>query len=252
MDGSINFIGSLSGSIDEGGGGGSNVSITPILESGTKIAEYTIDDENGELYAPSNIVNDIQLNTTYPSDYDSIVNENGIALINLYPYAKTVKVDNDINNVLTELRTVEQDVNSMIAHWGDKQDKLTAGTNITIDANNVISASGGGGGINYSTNEQDTGILWVDNRHVFQKCFIFTSDFNFTTNYVTLPFTVSDLNIDMLIEGKIAILNANVPYTYYPMMRVNNNNLQAIAGSGLGNRAQSGSVLIIQYVKKVV
>ena len=35
----------------------------------------------------------------------------------------------------------------------NKQDKLTAGTNITIDANNVISASGGGGSYNDLTNK---------------------------------------------------------------------------------------------------
>lgn len=32
------------------------------------------------------------------------------------------------------------------AELANKQDKLTAGTNITIDSNNVISATGGGGG----------------------------------------------------------------------------------------------------------
>ena len=31
------------------------------------------------------------------------------------------------------------------AELANKQDKLTAGTNITIDSNNVISATGGGG-----------------------------------------------------------------------------------------------------------
>ncbi len=36
-----------------GGGGGSNVSITPTLQSGTKIADFEIDGEPGELYAPS-------------------------------------------------------------------------------------------------------------------------------------------------------------------------------------------------------
>ena len=36
-----------------GGGGGSTVSITPTLQSGTKIADYTIDGNAGELYAPS-------------------------------------------------------------------------------------------------------------------------------------------------------------------------------------------------------
>lgn len=36
-----------------GGGGGSNVTITPTLSSGTKIADFEIDGTPGELYAPS-------------------------------------------------------------------------------------------------------------------------------------------------------------------------------------------------------
>lgn len=36
------------------------------------------------------------------------------------------------------------------AELANKQDKLTAGTNITIDSNNVISATGGGGGDSYT------------------------------------------------------------------------------------------------------
>lgn len=40
--------------IDQGGGGGgSNVTITPSLSSGTKIADYSIDDAPGVLYAPT-------------------------------------------------------------------------------------------------------------------------------------------------------------------------------------------------------
>ena len=52
MQGNINFIGDLSGSIT-GEGGGSTVSIDPTLTSGTKIADFEIDGESGELYAPS-------------------------------------------------------------------------------------------------------------------------------------------------------------------------------------------------------
>lgn len=37
-----------------GGGGGSTVTITPTLATGTKIADYSIDGVNGELYAPNN------------------------------------------------------------------------------------------------------------------------------------------------------------------------------------------------------
>lgn len=36
-----------------GGGGGSTVSITPTLQSGTKIADFEIDGDAGELYAPA-------------------------------------------------------------------------------------------------------------------------------------------------------------------------------------------------------
>jgi hypothetical protein len=35
-----------------GGGGGSTVTITPTLSTGTKIADFSIDGQNGELYAP--------------------------------------------------------------------------------------------------------------------------------------------------------------------------------------------------------
>lgn len=53
MNGSINFDGTLSGSIaGGGGGGGSEVTITPVLTEGTKIADYSIDGAAGELYAP--------------------------------------------------------------------------------------------------------------------------------------------------------------------------------------------------------
>lgn len=36
-----------------GGGGGSTVSITPTLSSGTKIADFEIDGQSDSLYAPS-------------------------------------------------------------------------------------------------------------------------------------------------------------------------------------------------------
>lgn len=38
-----------------GGGGGSDVTITPTLSEGTKIADYSIDDVEGSLYAPTPI-----------------------------------------------------------------------------------------------------------------------------------------------------------------------------------------------------
>ena len=35
-----------------GGGGGSDVDITPTIQSGTKIADFEVDGVSGELYAP--------------------------------------------------------------------------------------------------------------------------------------------------------------------------------------------------------
>lgn len=46
----------------------------------------------------------------------------------------------------SDLDAVEEDVSDLQTDVAGKQDKLTAGTNITIDENNVISAAGGGGG----------------------------------------------------------------------------------------------------------
>ena len=53
MQASIDFDGTLSGSIaGGGGGGGSDVSITPTYNQGTKIADYSIDGNEGTIYTP--------------------------------------------------------------------------------------------------------------------------------------------------------------------------------------------------------
>ena len=53
MQASIDFNGTLTGSIaGSGGGGGSDVSITPTYNQGTKIADYSIDGNEGAIYTP--------------------------------------------------------------------------------------------------------------------------------------------------------------------------------------------------------
>ena len=53
MQASIDFDGTLSGSIaGGGGGGGSDVTITPTYNQGTKIADYSIDGNEGAIYTP--------------------------------------------------------------------------------------------------------------------------------------------------------------------------------------------------------
>lgn len=52
MQASIDFDGTLTGSIAGGGGGGSDVSITPTYQQGVKIADYSIDGNEGAIYTP--------------------------------------------------------------------------------------------------------------------------------------------------------------------------------------------------------
>lgn len=63
--------------------------------------------------------------------------------IDLSAYAKQEdlkQLQNDVNSMNTQ---VENNASNIVSLTNTKQDKLTAGTNITIDSNNVISASGG-------------------------------------------------------------------------------------------------------------
>ena len=95
--------GSVAGNIRFESGGGSNVTITPTLESGTKIADFTIDDTSGELYAPT---------PEPPIEYTAGTN-----------------IQISENNVISATDTT-----------------YTAGTGITIE-DGVISTDGGSGGI---------------------------------------------------------------------------------------------------------
>ena len=204
MDGFITFNGTLQGGIDGGSGGD---------------------------------VADVNVRHSQSTDYESVVNSEKIALIDLISYVRR-------NELAQELMVLE---NNFDLELTLKQDTLTAGDNISIE-NNVISAISSS--LNYSFNEQNTGTKWVDGKDIWQKSFLFESDLNISTNYVALPFDISDLNIDKLIQGFIAIVNSNVSYTFYPMIRKYNGVLQAVANPT--NRAQSGSVLTIQYTKTEV
>lgn len=58
----MKFVDELQGQIDKlkkmikGAGGGSTVTITPTLESGEKLADYSIDGTAGAIYAPLNVL----------------------------------------------------------------------------------------------------------------------------------------------------------------------------------------------------
>lgn len=68
----------------------------------------------------------------------------------------------EIESVKSEVNTVKSDVDDVKTDLNNKQDILTAGEGIDI-TNNVISATGGKGGINYTHEEQDTGLTYTYN-----------------------------------------------------------------------------------------
>lgn len=49
----LSSSGNMRGDMYRSGGGGSVVTIDPVYNSGTKIADYSIDGEDGEIYIPS-------------------------------------------------------------------------------------------------------------------------------------------------------------------------------------------------------
>lgn len=204
MQGNIDFTGSLSGSIAGGGGGGSDVTITPSLQSGTKIADYTIDDTPGVLYAPTP--------TSLTAQLPLSISENEIS-IDLSDYA----TQSDISDFVTgsELATVLEDYPTYtytesrytplasfnaytIAAESHFQRVLTAGANITIDpTTDTISASTW----NYSLNTKiNTGQKWIDNKSIY--LYIKPVD---NTGSATTNIDVTDLNIDTLIDYKMRI-----------------------------------------------
>ena len=98
-------------------GGGSSVSITPSLSSGTKVADYTVDGVSDALYAPTPI--DVEANpsrsgtadltklkvgsTTYdiPSGTEVVANPSGTASTDL----TSIQIGNDIFSIPSSTST---------------------------------------------------------------------------------------------------------------------------------------------------
>lgn len=105
MDGFINFNGTLEGSIAGGGGGD---------------------------------VTDVKVRDSQETTFESVVNEQGVAEIDLISYVRR-------NELSQELMRLENDINN----------ELERKQNI----------------VNFSTEEQDTGIKWIDGKPIYQRTF---------------------------------------------------------------------------------
>ena len=121
-----------------------------------------------------------------------------------------------------------------------------------------VDQSGGGGSINYSTQEQDTGIKWIDNNPIYQKTIV-TPALNISANSSTsvslssLGLTGYDTIID--INGKNDTLKLPLPYIVWSSNTLyaltvsydgSSNLLFSRSGGGINNQVYT---VTIRYTK---
>lgn len=94
----------------------------------------------------------------------------------------------DITDLSDVLVTDIED--GQVLAWDDVEQKF-----VNVDQ------SGGSSNIDYSTNEQDTGIKWLDGKTIYQKSYTFDTVVPVTANTYTTLVTDNTLNIETLING---------------------------------------------------
>lgn len=243
MQASIDFDGTLIGSIAGGGGGGSDVSITPTYNQGTKIADYSIDGNEGALYIPeieitkyvnSGVkiceINDVEIFAPSCGYIDTLGDSNVEQIggfsqgANVTPVnVKKVLYTNDINN-------------------GEKIGSITVGDtsyNVYQKPNTHI---------NYSTTKQKTGRKWIDGREIYLQVISGTTD----NQLYYIPNTT---DIDVLISygGYITVSG----YNFYLPYSDGGDYISVANGSG-GIRLYTSSyfinksfTIILEYVEAV-
>ena len=175
------LTGSVAGNIQVNTeGGGSDVTITPTLTEGTKIADFTIDDTEGSLYAPTP-----ESPIQYTAGANIQISEENVISATDTTYTAGANVQISEENVISATDTT-----------------YTAGNNITIE-NGVISANtSGGSSINYSTTEQEVG-TWIDGSKIYRRTWSFDNVVEIQANtWGDTNILVSNTNINLIIDVK--------------------------------------------------
>lgn len=251
MQGTISFDGTLSGGITGGGGGGSEITITPVLTEGTKIADYDIDGTPGELYAPDPEALPGTIVTKTLRKYNDTT-QTKIATVTTLDTSNNQETSQDLYAPSPVqcwyTPGLEQDYQiGQFTYGGVTQNvyipyfqrPLTAGANISIDVDNVISASG----VNYSANEQLIG-TWVDGKPLYQKVYDIgnTSIPPNGTDVTSYISNVSDLKY--LITSQVVSHNDNQCMPVLAYKSFNTNSISLFSW-----REESFNYLILTYTK---
>ena len=199
MQASIDFDGTLTGSIaGGGGGGGSDVSITPTYNQGTKIADYSIDGNEGAIYTP-----EIEI-SKYVSSGVKICEIEGVEIFApSYGYIDTLG-DSNVEQIggfsqganVTPVNVKRVSYTNDVSN-GEKIGSLTVGDtsyNVYQKPNTSV---------NYSTTEQNTGRKWIDGRDIYQITIPYTMAS--TDNLIDL----TDYNVDLILNMEGYIMHNN-------------------------------------------
>lgn len=253
MQASIDFDGTLTGSIAGGGGGGSDVSITPTYNQGVKIADYSINGNEGAIYTP-----EIEI-TKYISSGVKLCEIEGVEIF--APSCGYIDTLGDSNveqiggfsqganvtpvNVKKVLYT--NDINN-----GEKIGSLTVGDtsyNVYQKANSIL---------DYSTTDQNTGVKWIDGKDIYRKVLVvnnippdsFSGVLISNVDYLYCGgLTLYDSGDKVYSPSSISMYNYQGVGTYYASFyKDNNNDVQIVNQS----RQNTISVIAILYYTKVV
>jgi len=199
MNGNLNGHGHLSGVLTIGAGGGSDVEITPTLQSGTKIADFEIDGVQGELYAPNgggafidtNRV--IQASTNIPANTDVTYTATEDCCLEFILVADT---NQGVHVTIDGVYIKTNFISSGIYTWGDivylrrgqtikMRQSYTASDGsytvygLTFGTNNIFTPR------MYSLEEREVGV-WIDGSTVYEKTIDLGSNRNFNNGWQSI------------------------------------------------------------------
>ena len=201
----MELTGNVSGLINLGGSG-SSVEVTPILTSGEHIADIEVDGVTSELYAPE---------AAAPTEVEvTQVLTSGTKIA-------TIGVDGDDVDLYAPTPAAPTEV--------EVTQVLTSGTKIaTIGVDGVdvdLYAPEGGGSIDYSTTEQETGDKWIDGKKRYRRTINLGNisfggvDYDLRNTYgINFDKLWVDLNGSYFIDSSTGL---QVPFAYgYPNLNV--------------------------------
>ena len=191
----------------QGGGGGSTVTITPTLSSGTKIADYSIDGVSNSLYAPSGGGGGSTFETVFAgskstSSWSSplVFNEFDVTAYDIiritaasdsYSYVWLVDTDaipltsGNKLNIYGEVYC-DRDNTSLELY-------TSTGHNLSVSKIEGLVEGTGSSMVHYSTTEHQVG-TWIDGSDIYERTVVISSTIS-QGDYATI---ISGENIDLL------------------------------------------------------